>query len=387
MKLVSPGLGAASEGSQPPYASTVASAFLETVFRYPGREAVRTLDGKLSLTWGQVYKRVSRLAGGLHRQGVRRGEVVALMMTSRPERLIADVAVMSVGAIPLWLGNDLATDQIIELLRSCAVRTLLSEQDFLEQVIQARECLPDLTKIVILEGEKSPGTLDWQLVEAGLGLFEINAAISVIKPRDQATLTYTFSSGKPVAIKRVTHSEIVEAVLTNCARVNLPENCRIFSWITSEDVTGKILSQFLPLFIGGTVTYGEYSRCEEHSVKDVAPHVIVGPPRLWEFLKSGIETELAGLYEGGQLNHEITPFTYPNRMNSRAVGSSKSKYVEIRCPRTKLEMLEHALQSDGLRSDGLYVLTESKMASKKLLEFFTAIGVFKANSIRNDFSN
>nr|MBA2513836.1 AMP-binding protein [Solirubrobacterales bacterium] len=93
-------------------ASTIAEAFRLTVDRYGDTPAVRTKDDEISLTWSQLRDRVDALAGGLAKVGVRRGDTVALMLSNRPEFHIADLAAMTLGAIPFSIYSTSSPEQI-----------------------------------------------------------------------------------------------------------------------------------------------------------------------------------------------------------------------------------------------------------------------------------
>src|ERR1700754_1531713 len=92
-------------------ADTLAHAFRITAEDHADRVAVRTKDDEVSLTWGGLRERVDALAGGLAALGVKRGDTVALMMGNRPEFHIADLAVMSLGAVPFSIYLTSAPEQ------------------------------------------------------------------------------------------------------------------------------------------------------------------------------------------------------------------------------------------------------------------------------------
>src|SRR3954453_5044580 len=109
-------------------ATTIAEAFRLTVEDNPDRIAVRTLHEEVRLTWSQLRERVDALAGGLHRLGVRRGDTVALMLATRPEFAIADLAVMTPGAPPFSLYQTLTPEQVQYLIADAGARVALIEE-------------------------------------------------------------------------------------------------------------------------------------------------------------------------------------------------------------------------------------------------------------------
>src|SRR4051794_38633327 len=147
-------------------AATMAEAFRITAEDCADRVAMRTKDGEVSLTWAQLRDRVDALAGGLAKQGVRRGDTVALMFGNRPEFAIADLAVMTLGATPFSLYQTLSPEQVQYVVSDAASKIALVEQEYLGAMQAAKELgLPELETIVVLEGADGDGTIAWDDVE------------------------------------------------------------------------------------------------------------------------------------------------------------------------------------------------------------------------------
>src|SRR3954465_1464101 len=147
-------------------ASTMAEAFRITVADRPDVVAVRTKEDEVSLTWSQLRDRVDALAGGLARLGVRRGDTVALMLSNRPEFSVADLAVMTLGATPFSLYQTLSAEQVQYVVSDAAAKIAIVEEAHLAQMQGARALgLPELSTLVVLEGERGAGTVAWDAVE------------------------------------------------------------------------------------------------------------------------------------------------------------------------------------------------------------------------------
>src|SRR3954451_22045980 len=164
----------AASASRAVGAATIAEAFRITAEDHPDRVAVRTKDDEVSLTWGELRERVDSLARGLHELGVRRGDTVALMLANRPEFHIADLAVMTLGATPYSIYATSSPEQIAYVVGDAGSRVAIVEEMFLGQM-QAAE-LPALETIVVLEGERGPGTAAWADVEATDADVDLEAA-------------------------------------------------------------------------------------------------------------------------------------------------------------------------------------------------------------------
>src|SRR3954447_15437931 len=111
-------------------ARTLAEAFRITVEDHPDRLAVRTLHDEVAYTWAQLRDKVDALAGGLSRLGVRRGDTVALMISNRPEFMIADLAAMTLGATPFSIYLTSAPDQVAYVVKDAGARVAIVEEQF-----------------------------------------------------------------------------------------------------------------------------------------------------------------------------------------------------------------------------------------------------------------
>src|SRR5215208_4000751 len=108
-------------------ARTMTEAFRLTVEDHADRVAVRTKDDEVRLTWAQLRDRVDALAGGLARLGVRRGDTLALMLSNRPEFAIADLAAMTLGAVPYSIYSTSAPEQIAYVVNDAGSRLAIIE--------------------------------------------------------------------------------------------------------------------------------------------------------------------------------------------------------------------------------------------------------------------
>src|SRR3954451_22251787 len=194
-------------------AATLAEAFRLTATEREGDIAVRTLDGSTEWTWGDLRERVDALADGLYALGVRKGDTVALMLGNRPEFHLADLAVVMLGATPFSIYMTYAPNQIAFVVGDAGARVLITEQQFVDNVMEARKELPDLEHVIVVDGDAPPGgmTLE-QASAAGDGSFDIEASVRDIGPDDVLTLIYTSGTTGPPKGVQLAHRNLLSAV-------------------------------------------------------------------------------------------------------------------------------------------------------------------------------
>ncbi len=137
-------------------ADTLCEAFQITAGARPQQVALRTLGGAVEITYAEFAARVRSLAEGLHSLGVGHGDTVALMLTNRPEFSLADTAAMHLGATAFSVYNTSSAEQASHLFRNAANRVVVTERQFLPQVLAARTS--EIEHIVLVDGAV-PGTI------------------------------------------------------------------------------------------------------------------------------------------------------------------------------------------------------------------------------------
>src|SRR3954447_7843524 len=257
-------------------ARTLAEAFRITVEDHPDRLAVRTLHDEVAYTWAQLRDKVDALAGGLHRLGVRRGDTVALMISNRPEFMIADLAAMTLGATPFSIYLTSAPDQVRYVIEDAAAKVAIVEEPFLPLVRGLVE------HVFTLENwPQEPG-------------FDAEPHWRAIEPDDILTLIYTSGTTGPPKGVQIAHRNQMAAVVAVEKRVGFPDGSRVISWLPSAHVAERTAHHYLPIVYAMTITTCPDPRRIGEFLPRVRPTRFFAVPRVWEKLKAGVEAKLAG---------------------------------------------------------------------------------------------
>ncbi len=159
-------------------AGTVAEAFRITAAQREDEIAIRTKQDAFTITWGDLRERVDALAGGLAKLGLERGQTLALMLSNRPEFHLCDLAAMMLGATPFSIYNSYTPEQIQYLLEDADAKIVVCEQQSLARVLEAREQLPELEHVIVVDGEAQTGTLALDQVEGSNPSFDVEASVA-----------------------------------------------------------------------------------------------------------------------------------------------------------------------------------------------------------------
>ena len=256
-----------------------------------------------SHSWTEVARTVSALAGGLKSLGVDEGDRVVLVSENRPEWLIAELAIMSAGAIPVpAYTTNLVSDHTHILSNSGAVGALVSTKKLAENLIPAAH-QSDSARFVIgmeqLEADQSVNAelLDWSAVlERGRDNPEtIRETAHDIGTDRTAVIIYTSGTGGAPKGVMLSH----RAILHNSAgavhaleQMGLGEEV-FLSFLPLSHSYEHMAGQFFPISIGAQIYYAEGAEHLSRNMPEARPTIMTAVPRLYELMYSRITKGVA----------------------------------------------------------------------------------------------
>ncbi|MFX1294110.1 MAG: class I adenylate-forming enzyme family protein [Promethearchaeota archaeon] len=111
---------------------------------YP-KDRTSVVYGKIKRTWKEEKERINRLAYSLKKKlKVKKGDHIAIIFHNRPEFLEANLAVQSLGAVPVPVNYRYIKPELEFLLNNSDTIGLIFESELLDLVLQTR---PDIPKV------------------------------------------------------------------------------------------------------------------------------------------------------------------------------------------------------------------------------------------------
>jgi fatty-acyl-CoA synthase len=227
-----------------PRSRTLPDLLDEMAARYPGGEFV--VGGDTRLTYEAFRQRAEELARGLLALGVRPGDRVALLMSNRPEWLLADFAVAMLGATLVPLSTWSRARELEYVLNHCEASTLLAMdrvlgQDFLAMlggIGPAR--LPRLARVVHLGGRPEPLAAFGEVrrfeelpdMGARVARGELEAARRTVTPDGVPYILYTSGTTSTPKGVRLQHRGLVENMFSIGERQHLGPGDRMWMAIS-----------------------------------------------------------------------------------------------------------------------------------------------------------
>jgi long-chain acyl-CoA synthetase len=257
-----------------------------------------------TLTWEQTRRQALELAAALIDLGLRPGQRVALMLPNRAEHVLADLAVVHAGGVPVTVYATFAPDQVRYVAGDCeATMAVLDGAPELARWEPVLAELPLVTKVIVRDAAACPSGdqfMTWADF-AALGRERYAAApdavaarVAAIDPGDAATLLYTSgTTGNPKGVV-ITHRSVLYELATGSETGYIADRERWVSYLPLAHIAERMFSIYLPIHSAWDVYF-----CHNAATGLVAtlgavqPTAFFGVPRVWEKIQAGIQALLA----------------------------------------------------------------------------------------------
>jgi long-chain acyl-CoA synthetase len=274
--------------------TTLCSAFQLTVGSVPEKTALRTPGGGLEITWREYGERVKRIAGGLAGAGIGAGDVVALMLTNRPEHNLIDAAAMHLGATPFSVYATCPVDEVAWLFERSGARIAVTELAFADTVVAAASRVPGVAQVILVDGDgRGPRTLaELESTPAPDG-FDFDGTWRSIAPDSPITLIFTSgTTGEPKGVQH-THCSILYMLRSLHEVAPVSPGGRVLSFLPMAHIAERYISHYSSMAFGYTITTVADAKALATVLPEVRPTRLFSVPRIYEKLQAGLEAAIA----------------------------------------------------------------------------------------------
>lgn len=205
-----------------PFEQAAAERAAQTAIYYHGGE----------ISYSTFHDAVKRMAQGLQRMGISRGDRVAIMLPNIPQFPIAYFAVLRIGAVVVPLNTSLISREVAVLLEDCEARAIIHLKSSYEEFSQRFPRIGSLKSVILLGDDPLPtGTASMtRMMSRNNPLIEI----ADVDEDDPAIVEYTPGlTGIPKGVE-LTHGNILSNM----------NACKEVMHVTEKDVFLAILPMF-----------------------------------------------------------------------------------------------------------------------------------------------
>ena len=242
-------------------------------------------------TWRDYAVLVARVAAGLKRLGVTRGERVAIVGDPCEEWMLADLGAQALGAITYGVYPTASASEVEYQLRDAGASVFVArDQEYVDRILPFADRLPALRFIVVVDTSAMfsyahPKLRGWDEVlgepsAADEDLVALEALAAAIDPGDPAFIVYTSgTTGHPKGAL-VAHGRHLAGAFNLVQHYPLlAEPQRTVVFLPLCHVLGRDVALTLPLLSGLVPHFGEDAEDLTRTIFEVAPTVLFTVPR------------------------------------------------------------------------------------------------------------
>lgn len=285
---------------------TVYAAFAETATRLPARPALmHKVKGRYeAITFRQLSRLIDQTAAGLARRGVGSGSRVGIYSYNRPEWVVADLALIKLGAVVVPIYHTLPEDSIRYILRDAEVTHLFVENpELLANAVKVLGDLPALRDVILFFPQPQQTRTGKELFslaalqESGAQALNEDPALArphESRPDDLLTICYTSgTTGEPKGAM-LTHANIMSNVAAAIERFSISERDRLLSFLPLCHMFERTCGYYTMLLAGATIAYAESLQTVTEDIRLVRPTLLIIVPRVLEKVYSAVTERVLG---------------------------------------------------------------------------------------------
>lgn len=352
----------------------------------PDRVAVLQKDFGIwnPLSWRQYHERACDVGEGLVALGLGEGGHVAVLSENRVEWVLAQLGTGLVGGVTIGVYPTSPANEVGYVLEHSDSEIIVCEdQEQLDKVIEVREQLPKLRRVVVVEtkglrGYSGDFVISFDaLEEIGRTRRAAGPAVAGDGPTarsldDIALMIYTSgSTGKPKGAM-LSYRNLRAQAIAVADRIGLDAQSVHLSYLPLCHVAEQMVTVMAPIYLGSRICFGESLRTVQEDLREVAPSSFLGVPRIWEKLHSSIHIRML---EAGGYRRALYEWAYracePFAEKSRTERSLSERILFAICYLLVFRALQNYI---GLRRTHV-AMTGAAPISPRIVRFFRTIGV------------
>ena len=368
---------------------TLPKLLVENAKRFPDKIALREKRFGIwqSITWPEFAGRVKDFSLGLAALGLEKGQNIAIIGDNRPEWIIAELSAQVLGSSSIGVYQDSVVDEVRYIVTSAEVRFLIVEdQEQVDKVIELWDDLKESVESIIyydprgLRNYEETYLISFPEVENMGRRFVkdhpdyFEDAVSAGKPSDVAIVSTTSGTTSRPKLACITHANLI-AMAKGLTSVDafLPTH-EYVSFLPLSWIGEQMISVSCGLYIGFALNFPEEPETTEQNIREIGPHIIFAPPRIWENMVSIVQVKIE---DSGRLKRWI----YEQALNwgyecadLRFQGKPLTFWQSIREKFALTVVFSNLLDQLGLRRIR-WAYTGGAALGPDIFRFFHALGV------------
>ena len=337
-------------------------------------------------TWNELGAHARNVAMGLVSLGFQPGDTASVLANTRREWTYADYGVLCAGGVSSGVYPTDSAAQVEYLCSDSGTSVIFVEDDEqLDKVLQVRERLPRMKKIVVFDMEGLQHLSDPMVI--GLGALQaLGADYDKAHPGefdkrlesrgidDLAILVYTSGTTGRAKGAMISHRNLRWVIEHFPPELDQRDDDDKMAFLPLCHIAERNFGQFLSLETGSRVNYVENPETVAENVREIAPTILFAVPRIWEKFFSSISIRMREATGFERWAYKVALAVGYRRAEYRMSGKPVPGAVELQFQLARFLVLENVLRAIGLHR-ARFAVTGAAPISPELIKWFFALGV------------
>ena len=257
-----------------------------------------------SVTWKGYYDNVRDFALGLHTLGFKAEDKLSYMGDNRPEGLYSELASQCLKGSIVGIYPDSHLDQVEYVLNhSDSVFVVAGDQEQADKALAIKDKCPRVRRIIVDDPKgmrhyddpilmffKDVQKLGQECNRKNPGLFE--GMIAKVTSDDVGMINYTSgTTGLPKG-SMITHKNMVSVAKAQDQVDPAEEYFEYVSFLPLPWIGEQEFGVYWPLYRAFAVNFPEKVETVQENIREIGPHILLAPPRIWEKMCSEIQVKI-----------------------------------------------------------------------------------------------
>ena len=258
-----------------------------------------------SYNWRACLANVRDFALGLAALGFKRGDKLAVVGDNSPRLYWAQLSAQALGGAAVPVYQDAIASELVYVLNHSEVSVILAEdQEQVDKIQSLQDQLPALRCIIFddprgMSGYRQPmlksyadvQALGREFAKSSHGYFE--REVDAGGPDDVAMIAYTSGTTGTPKGALLSHRNMVATAENFVAAEQVKRGDNWLAYLPMAWVGDVMLSLAAALVGGVTVNTPEGPETVQRDLRELGPHAILAPPRIWESILTQLQVKAA----------------------------------------------------------------------------------------------
>jgi len=318
---------------------TIIELFETAVANYPNNIYLwEKKDGQYEgTTYHETREQVLNLAAGLIRLGYKKGDRTGLIADGRNDWIISELGMLYAGGINVPLSIRLQDNELAFRLKHSGAKYIFVSKQHAYKVEAIRDELPDLEKVIYLDGKEDPGDNDIdykEIIKSGTlsrqkGEEKLEEIWRNIQPNDIANISYTSGTTADPKGIMLTHLNYAANVVQSNGLLELQSDWKTLALLPWDHAFAHTTCLYVFMYKGASIASVEVGKTPMETlknipinIKEIQPTLMMSVPAFSKIFRKNIE---AGIRKKGETLYKVFKFALKIAYIHNGYGNNRGK--------------------------------------------------------------